>query len=257
MIIFGSRGSKIADLNLSGTTCSHCGGQDTQRVSVFGRYFHIFWIPILPIGKKVFAECTHCKKTIEENAFSPELREQYKAQESKVKRPIWHSLGCLGIASIIGLNMIIGLIALIFGVSKKTDTRDELLRADLKKMIASPSFDTDSVSYKIKQTFDKLDASVLSPNTFEYYSTAKDNKVLVLVKVPDLKKVSVEKRVAVINIVEKLLDRQTGLVEKERYIGVHGTLNMMMIKTPTKEDNSNIVLTTPLLDFYGEKIEEK
>lgn len=257
MIIFGSRGSKIADLNVNGTTCSHCGQQDTQRVSVYGRYFHIFWIPILPIGKKVYSECTHCKKTIEESAFPPDLKQRYQAQAAQVKRPIWHSLGCLGVAAIIGLNIVLGIIAMIWGVNQKNDTRDELLRADLKKMVTSPTFDTDSVSYKIKETFDKLDASVLNPSTFEYYSTVKDDKLLVLLKVPDLKQIPKEKRVHLTNIIEKLLDRQTGLAGKERYIGVHGKLNMMMIKTPSKEDNSNLVLSAPLWDFYGEKVAEK
>lgn len=257
MIIFGSRGSKIADLTINGTTCSHCGQQDTQKVSVFGRYFHIFWIPILPIGKKVFSECTHCKKTIEENDFSPELKQQYQALAAQVKRPIWHSLGCLGVASIIGINIILGIIAMIWGVNQKTDARDTLLRADLKKMTTSPSFEADSVSFKLKQTFDKLDASMLDPSAFEYYSTVENNKLLVLVKVPDLKKVAQEKRVHLTNIVEKLLDRQAGLAGKERYIGVHGTLNMMMVKTPNKEDNGNIVLSSPLWDFYGAKTEEK
>ncbi len=257
MIIFGSRGSKIGDLNIKGTTCSHCGQQDTQHISVFGRYFHVFWIPILAIGKKVYAECTHCKKTIEENAFPPELKQQYQAQSAQVKRPIWHSLGCLGVAAIIGINIVLGIIAMIWGVNQKTDTRDTLLRADLKKMIASPTFEADSVSFKLKQTFDKLDASTLNPSTFEYYTTVENNKILVLLKVPDLKKVPQEKRVHLTNIVEKLLDKQAGLAGKERYIGVHGTLNMMMIKTPSKEDNANLVISTPLWNFYGEKTVEK
>ncbi len=257
MIIFGSRGSKIGELNIQGTTCSHCGQKDTQRISVFGKYFHIFWIPILAIGKKAYSECTHCKKTIEEDAFTPELKTQYQAQAANVKRPIWHSLGCLGVVGVMAINIILGAIAFIWGSNQKPDERDALYRADLSKMQAAPAFDTDSVSYKLKSTFDKLEANVLDPSTFEYFSKSEDNKLLVLLKVPDLKGVPKERREVVLNIVNMFLDKQAGLKSKERYIGIHGKYNMMIIETPKEQENSNLAASAPLLDFYGEKKEGK
>lgn len=253
MIIFGSRGSKIADLDVKGTTCSHCGQSDTQKVHVYGRYFHIFWIPFLTIGKKVYSECSHCKKTIEEESFPKELKQQYDAQSQNVKRPLWHSLGCLGFVGIIGVNIILALGALIWGTTKEPDTRDALYRADLSKVVSTPSFESDSLSFKLKSSFDKMDASMLDPLTFEYFAKVENEKVLFLMKVPDLKKVPKEKREVVTNIVNKFLDRQEGLKGKKRYIGIHGKYNMMMVNTPDTQENGNLVASLPLLDFYGEK----
>lgn len=204
----------------------------------------------------MFSECTHCKKTLEETAFPPELKQQYQAQSQSVKRPLWHSIGCVGIVGIMGINLILGLGAMIWGATREPDAREEKLIGATNDFTASPTFEADSFSFKLKQKFDKMEANVLDPSTFEYYSTANDQKVLVLVKVPDLKEVKKENRVAISNIINKFLDTQAGLADKERYIGVHGRLNMMIVKTPTTEENGNIVASAPLKDFFGEETEK-
>ena len=99
MIFIGSRASTIGSFDISNSDCQHCDVGDTQKVSVFGKYLHIFWIPIFPIGKKAVAECTHCKRTIDQKEFSPDLKKQYIENKGKVKRPFWHwiGLGLLGL----------------------------------------------------------------------------------------------------------------------------------------------------------------
>jgi len=59
-----------------------------QDITVFGKYFDIFWSTISPIGKKAVAGCTHCKKIISQRDFSPKLKNAY--QELKVKTPLKH-----------------------------------------------------------------------------------------------------------------------------------------------------------------------
>ena len=130
-MIQGIRATKIGSFRVANCTCEHCREISHQRITVFGRYFHVFWIPVLPLGRKAVAECIRCKKTIKKRAFSPELKQGYQEKKSIVKRPLWHWSG-LGILSV--------LLALIFIIdaNKEDDPRRDLLKADTGKMIENP-----------------------------------------------------------------------------------------------------------------------
>lgn len=246
MIIFGSNARKIGDFKVANSVCSYCEQERSQHISVFGKYAHIFWIPLFPIGKKAVAECTHCKRTIEQKEFSPTLKKLYQENKDKAKRPIWHWSG-LGI-----LGLLIGLITII-GLTAEKDPRRELLTADQQLMIATPTMDNDSVSYKIKQLFDLSFPEEFNPSEFKYLTKTTTDKVLILVEIPKLRKFPKEDREVVIDAIERIAEEQQALSGKAQYIGVKGLLNMMLIKTPDYEDNSRVALLNKLLDFYGPK----
>ncbi len=46
MVVYGMRSPKIGEFEISNTVCETCGKQETQDITVFGRYAHIFWIPV-------------------------------------------------------------------------------------------------------------------------------------------------------------------------------------------------------------------
>ncbi len=247
MIIFGSRASNIGHYDIPNSKCDHCHQNNTQRISVFGKYFHIFWIPIFPFGKKAVSECTHCKKTIDQDDFSPELKSQYNNTKNLVKRPFWHWFGLSAFASLVALIMIVG-------NSGEKDARRDLLQKDIDSMSFLPDEKTDPVSAKIKIGFDEIASEDINPEDFKYLTRIKDNKALILVKIPKLKKVSKNGRQEAIEIIESMTNGMKELEGKEKYIGVHGTYNMMMVKTPTNEENSKIASEEPLFDFYGPKV---
>lgn len=95
MIIFGTRGSRIGSLQMAETQCDYCEQQHPQEITQFGQYFHIFWIPVFPMGRRTFAECTHCKRTLRKKEFSQRLKENFINQKSTIKRPLWHWSGIL------------------------------------------------------------------------------------------------------------------------------------------------------------------
>ena len=141
MIIFGLRATNIGTFEIKETSCDYCNINDSQQISVFGKYFHIFWIPIFPIGKKTYSECTHCKKTIRKKEFSPEINKLYAANKNKAKRPFWHWSGLI----------LIGLIALaiaFIGKTPKTTSKNhvfenKVLDADkIKNAIVQSSSDS-------------------------------------------------------------------------------------------------------------------
>jgi len=218
------------------------------KISVFGKYVHIFWIPIFPIGKKVIAECTHCKRTIEQKEFSTKLSQLYQDKKSKYKRPFWHWLGIGAIISLIALIIIIGITA-------EEDPRSKLLNNDLNMMTSSPTMERDSISFKIKQLFDQVVTEEINPEDFEYLSKIQGNKALILVKMPKLKKVEKSERSEALKIIEMITNNHQDFKDKEKYIGVQGAIKMMLIKTPKYEKNSNLALTSELYEFYGSKEE--
>ncbi len=109
MIIFGLRASNIGSIKIEKSHCEYCENDGTQNITDYGRYFHVFWIPIFPLGRKTFGECTHCKRTIGKKEFDPELKKLYGEKKSTVRRPVWHWSGLI----IIGLSL-----AVIFILAK-------------------------------------------------------------------------------------------------------------------------------------------
>ncbi len=248
--IFGIRATRIGSFDIKNSKCEFCETGDTQRITVFGRYTHIFWIPIFPVGKKAVAECTYCKRTIGQKDFSPELRNLYKQNKSKVKRPFWHWLG-LGV-----IGFLIVLISII-GLNGETDPRYKLLDKDEELMQENPTMETDSISYKIKQVFDENVADELNPEDFKYYSKVSGNKLLVLIQIPKLKKIKKEDRIEVLNMIEMIINSDQNLKEKEKYIGVKGRFTYLLIKTPDYTGNSIVAYSDKLYDFYGAMPVEK
>jgi len=246
MLIFGSRASNIGNFDIPNTHCGYCQKENTQQISVFGKYAHIFWIPIFPFGKKAVAECAHCKRTIEQKEFSEDLKKKYFAHKKDTKRPIWHWLGLLIVGALFALTMIIG-------VTAEEDPRDEFLKQDISSLDYLPSMESDSFSYKLKQMFDVVIEEDMEPSEFQYRTIVKEDKALVLVKMPKLRKVVKDERHLIIEMVELVLSDEKDLKDKDLYIGVMGQVLMKVIKTPTYQESKSLALKSELLDFYGPK----
>lgn len=249
MIIFGGRASNIGNFLVPNSTCSYCEAGDTQRISVFGKYAHIFWIPIFPIGRKAVAECTHCKRTIEQREFPDKLYGLYQANKGRAKRPIWHWLG----TGLFGLLVaFIALIAIV-GSTAEPDPRRDLFNADEKLMVTNPTMESDSISYKIKSIFDNFATDEIDPSEFKYLTKISGDKALVLVQIPKLRKVKKEGRSQALEMIEIVTNDEPAFEGKEMYIGIKGLISMIIIKTPTYNKNSRLALTSELYDFYGPK----
>jgi len=248
MIIYGGKASKIANFAIQNTTCDHCQEKSQQDLSVFGRYAHVFFIPLFPLGKKAVAECANCKRTIPHKEFSPALKQKYKDIKGDAKRPIYHWFG-LGVLTLLFLS------GLISAMTSEKDPRSDLLKADLAAMTSTPDAERDSISYKIKQVFDNFATEDINPSSFEYLTKIEEDKALVLVKIPKLRKVAKEARGEALDMVQMITDNQEDLKGKDVYIGIQGLATMILIKTPSYEDNSRIALQSELYKFYGEKPE--
>ena len=52
MIIFGVRKSDLGIVASKNCACPKCGNYGSVNYSAEGKYFHVFWIPTFPVGKK-------------------------------------------------------------------------------------------------------------------------------------------------------------------------------------------------------------
>lgn len=242
MIFYGTKASKIGEFEAGNSKCLHCEKTGTQRIAVFGKYFYVYWIPFFPTGKEAVAECVHCKRTLRQNELPNELRDVYHS--SQIKRPFWHWTG-LGI-----IGVLFALMSII-NPTKEVDPRSELLKADLERTSVNPTMESDSISFKLKAFFNDNAIEEIKPSEFEFLTKVKDNKVLILAKLPDLKKVRKEGRDDVVEMIQLIADTQESISDMDKYIGVHGTYNMMMVKTPVDYQNGNVVSDEALLEFYG------
>jgi hypothetical protein len=74
VIIFGSKSKVVQGQYVEGD----------PQFGTFGlmKYFHIFWIPVIPVSRKAGMECTHCKKTLVGKELPPDL-------SSKIKKTVF------------------------------------------------------------------------------------------------------------------------------------------------------------------------
>ncbi len=246
MIFYGSKATKIGELSVSGTKCAYCENTGKQQISVFRKYAHIYWIPFFPLGKKAVAECTHCKRTIGQKEFSGNLKNRYEEIKEQLKGPIWHWSG---------LGVLVALVAIISVnvATEEIDPRSELLKADLELLSANPAKETDSVSFLLKTFMNDFVNEEIKPSEFEYSTKINGDKILILIKIPNLKKVEKEGRRQLIEMIDMVADIQESIKDKKRYIGIQGKYSMMMLKTPTDFRNANIVSQKKLYEFYGPK----
>lgn len=95
MIVYGLRSSHLQSFDTP-VPCPGCGQRNRTVVSVFGRYAHVYWIPLFPVGKTAVAICTYCKANYENKEFSLDLKRDSTTMKASTKAPVWHFLG-LGI----------------------------------------------------------------------------------------------------------------------------------------------------------------
>ena len=98
MIFYGSKASNLGVQQLN-AHCDTCNMKTRQNTATFGKYAHVYWIPLFPIGKKSVSECQTCYKTIPDAQFSPDLKSAYSL--NKPKTPITHWSGGIIIALLI------------------------------------------------------------------------------------------------------------------------------------------------------------
>ncbi|MDO6491622.1 MAG: zinc-ribbon domain-containing protein [Cellulophaga sp.] len=90
MIFYGSNSSHLKSQLTRQIPCSNCKESAKFSVEVYGKYAHLYWIPIFPIGKTGAAVCTNCNSVFEPRQMDHNLKLEYKNVKGETKTPIKH-----------------------------------------------------------------------------------------------------------------------------------------------------------------------
>jgi hypothetical protein len=110
MIIYGTNGSRVRTEPAPGMACPACSNAEQMKVTVFSRYAHVYWIPLVPYTKPVVAECTQCRGWWELDEVpkeAPQVRQALQALKKETASPWWQWSGLM----LVGLLVSWGVVA--------------------------------------------------------------------------------------------------------------------------------------------------
>ncbi len=136
-----------------------------------------------------------------------------------------------------------------------TDPRAQLIKEDLDKLDDITYHENDTIAKDLKAFFDVAVNPKIKPEDFNYLTRLSDDnkRILVLIKMPKLKKVDKDARMEAFDMVKLFLLSREDLRDKELWMAVEGKLTLMLIKTPNYEYSGTLGLSSHLYDFYGPK----
>jgi zinc-ribbon family len=259
VFLFGTRTTNRAYFSLGHHACPNCGNHNTLFAETGSSYFHIFFFPFASTGRKITVKCGHCQKTFSYEKLTPEIKKDIDDREAILKKdPLWHSCGC----SLILLSLFIWGVATCSGYVFKDDDEtaaikaenkpyEEMYQHDLELLTTSPDPEKDSVAYAVKDYIDYAVTDEMNKGEFKYLSKINGKKLLILMEVPDMKKVAAGERSQLITLIREALNGEPGAIGKQLYISIEGQWNTLLVYTPTHSDlNGRFASAEYVYDFY-------
>ncbi len=96
MIIYGTKAAKGKFIETA-TQCPFCGKDHSVGILPYHKYFHVYWIPIVPYGREYAVACSACGHGVPDHYISGGINEDIKRQ---AKRPIWTFAGAFVLGAI-------------------------------------------------------------------------------------------------------------------------------------------------------------
>lgn len=106
MIYLGNRSVKLKSEKILNQLCSNCNSANSLEFNVYGKYFHIWFVPMIPTHKTGFKECTKCNNAIEFNNTKQNSKSRYYSLVNKTSYPYWFYAG--------GVVTVLGIIAMVY-----------------------------------------------------------------------------------------------------------------------------------------------
>jgi len=101
IFFYGTRHPHIKSKALEFETCPKCGQQGGIVSSVYGRYAHLFWIPVFPLTKKTYTRCAHCNSELSDKQLPEDIGREVRQFSKSVRTPVWYFSGLFLLAALI------------------------------------------------------------------------------------------------------------------------------------------------------------
>ncbi|PJJ60917.1 hypothetical protein [Hymenobacter chitinivorans] len=110
MIIYGTNGSLVRTVGAEPElACPACTTPRAMRLSVFSRYLHVYWIPLLPYTKPAVAQCTRCGGAWEASELPPgagEVQQALRRLKKETRAPWWQWSGLAVLGAGLGWGLL-------------------------------------------------------------------------------------------------------------------------------------------------------
>jgi hypothetical protein len=165
MIIYGTKAVNLQSKSSKTATCPNCQTEGSITFQVYRKHTHIFWIPLFPLGKNGYSECSHCKNVLEPKEMPRNMQMEMDTIKHESRGPLWQFAG-------IGLIAILIIWGIIAG---EQDKKMEL------EYIAAPAindiyeYKSEGGSYSTMKVLEVSDDSVFV--VYNLYETNKKTKI--------------------------------------------------------------------------------
>ena len=91
MVIFGIKEKIIKKSLLSNVTCSECKEHVSMTYIIESKYFHLYWIPILPYKKVTHVFCNECDSVFKKKQFSENIKVKLQRENelNPARQKVW------------------------------------------------------------------------------------------------------------------------------------------------------------------------
>ena len=92
LFLFGRGTTVIETYPLNDIPCTLCGTLGSLLLTVYSRYLHFFWIPVIPLGKASVSKCTHCQQLLPESQMPAAYRTAAQELKQRAHLPVTNYL---------------------------------------------------------------------------------------------------------------------------------------------------------------------
>ncbi|KOP39599.1 zinc-ribbon domain-containing protein [Flavobacterium sp. WLB] len=93
MIVYGTRTVKTKKEQSNNISCADCKKTHTTQIQYYQKYYHIWFIPIIPFSRSGVTVCTSCGYSTDDHTMPSSYTKEY---ETKLPAPkIWFFTGLI------------------------------------------------------------------------------------------------------------------------------------------------------------------
>ena len=138
MIIYGTKGVHLNTRKSDLLVCPNCETRGNMEFSIYNKHAHVFWIPMFPMRKNGYAQCSNCKQVLESVNMPEEMRLEYDQVRSESKPRSWQFIGLLIVA--------VGVLMVFLNMQRESKREKEFIHAPQSGDVIEYVTETDNYS---------------------------------------------------------------------------------------------------------------